>query len=60
MPGTSVEERRVSAPPGAGGTGEPEHFKPIGTVFLLGVFVATIILLWVSVYVILISRGVTT
>lgn len=44
------------------GTGEPaheEHFKPTGTLFVLVLFVATIILLWVSVYVILLSRGVT-
>jgi cytochrome oxidase assembly protein ShyY1 len=38
---------------------EGEHFKPIGTWFILGVFVATIVLLWMSVYVILLSRGVT-
>jgi hypothetical protein len=36
-----------------------EHFKPTGTVFVLVLFVATIILLWASVYVILLSRGVT-
>ncbi len=36
-----------------------EHFKPTGTVFVLALFVATIILLWASVYVILLSRGVT-
>jgi hypothetical protein len=40
--------------------GEQEHFKPTGTVFILAIFVATIILLWGSVYVILLSRGVTT
>lgn len=39
--------------------GQEEHFKPTGTVFVLAVFVATIILLWASVYVILVSRGVT-
>ncbi len=39
---------------------EPEHFKPTGTVFLLVMFVITLILLWGSVYVILLSRGVTT
>ena len=38
---------------------EPEHFKPTGTIFVLAVFVATMILLWGSVYVILLSRGVT-
>jgi len=38
---------------------ETEHFKPTGTLFVLGLFVATTILLWVSVYVILLSRGVT-
>jgi hypothetical protein len=36
-----------------------EHFKPTGTIFVLGLFVATIILLWGSVYVILLARGVT-
>ncbi len=50
--------------PGSG-SGAPagvsdEHFKPVGTIFLLAVFVLTLILLWASVYVILISRGVTT
>jgi hypothetical protein len=42
------------------GSAEPEHFKPTGTVFILSVFVLTIILLWASVYLILLSRGVTT
>ena len=37
-----------------------EHFKPRGTWFILGLFVATLILLWLSVYLILFSRGVTT
>jgi len=37
-----------------------EHFRPVGTAFILGAFVLTLILLWLSVYVILISRGVTT
>lgn len=36
-----------------------EHFKPTGTLFLLAMFVAALILLWASVYVILLSRGVT-
>lgn len=44
----------------SGGSAEPEHFKPTGTVFILSVFVLTIILLWASVYLILLSRGVTT
>jgi len=40
---------------------EPEdHFRPTGTVFVLVMFVAALILLWLSVYVILLSRGVTT
>lgn len=38
---------------------EEEHFKPTGTMFVLGLFVATLILLWASVYIILLSRGVT-
>lgn len=45
-------------------TGKPsetdeEHFKPTGTIFVLGLFVVALVLLWASVYVILISRGVT-
>ena len=39
---------------------EEEHFKPVGTVFILAVFVLAIILLWGSVYLILIIRGVPT
>lgn len=39
---------------------EPEHFKPTGTIFILAMFVLALILLWASVYVILLSRGVTT
>ena len=38
---------------------EVEHFKPTGTIFLLAAFVATLILFWLSVYLILIARGVT-
>lgn len=40
--------------------GGEEHFKPVGTLFLLAIFVLALILLWTSVYVILISRGVTS
>ena len=41
------------------GDEELEHFKPVGTVFILALFVAALILLWLSVYVILLSRGAT-
>ena len=44
--------------PGAHDAGE-EHFVPTGTMTLLGIFVVTLILLWVSIYLILIARGVT-
>lgn len=37
-----------------------EHFKPVGTMFVLALFVLTIILLWGSVYLILLTRGATT
>lgn len=47
-------------PPAPAPSEEQEHFKPTGTVFILALFVATIILLWGSVYVILLARGVTT
>lgn len=47
--------------PDPGGVPEAveEHFKPTGTLFVLALFVVTIVLLWLSVYVILLSRGVT-
>ena len=38
---------------------EEEHFKPTGTIFFVGMFVVAMVLLWASVYVILLSRGVT-
>lgn len=47
-----------------GGSGSPEetegHFVPKGTMFILAMFVVVLILLWLSVYAILIARGVTT
>jgi len=67
--GTTVTAQSPSsagseAPPPDGVTEDTveteEHFRPTGTVFILGAFVFTLILLWLSVYVILISRGVTT
>ena len=36
-----------------------EEFKPKGTVLVLGIFVVVLILLWATVYLILLSRGVT-
>ena len=53
--GTALDDQ----PDGLGEATEEEHFKPTGTLFVLVLFVATIILLWASVYVILLSRGVT-
>ena len=38
---------------------EHEKFEPKGTIVILLIFVLTLILLWGSVYVILLSRGVT-
>jgi hypothetical protein len=38
---------------------EEEEFHPRGTVAILVIFVLAIIVLWASVYVILLSRGVT-
>ena len=36
-----------------------EEFKPIGTVAIVVLFTLILILLWLSVYLILIARGVT-
>ena len=47
--------------PDGGPRVEPdEEFRPTGTVFIVAMFVVTLVLLWASVYVILLSRGVTT
>lgn len=40
--------------------GDPhEEFTPRGTIAVVGLFVATLVLLWLSIYLILIARGVT-
>lgn len=36
-----------------------EEFHPKGTFFIVALFALALVLLWASVYVILISRGVT-
>lgn len=56
--GERVSATEPEASIGAGADAE-EHFKPTGTIFLLGCFVAMLILLWVTVYLILLSRGAT-
>jgi len=38
---------------------EPEEFKPKGTIVILVIFLITTIILWGSVYIILLNRGVT-
>ncbi len=40
-------------------TDQNEGFKPKGTLLILAIFVVTLILLWGSVFLILLSRGVT-
>jgi hypothetical protein len=55
----SAPGQRDAGPPAADSAEPEEHFKPTGTLFILAMFVAALILLWASVYVILISRGVT-
>ena len=37
-----------------------EDFKPRGTVAIVALFTVTLALLWLSIYLILIARGVTT
>ena len=36
-----------------------EDFTPRGTIAVVGLFVASLVLLWMSIYLILIARGVT-
>ncbi len=38
---------------------QPEPFEPKGTMVVLAIFLVTLIMLWGSVYYILLSRGVT-
>ena len=38
---------------------EVEDLRPRGTLVILVLFILTLIILWVSVYMILLSRGVT-
>ena len=40
-------------------TPHEEEFHPRGTIVVLGIFLLTLIVLWASVYVILLQRGVT-
>ena len=60
LTGASVTTSEPSDPDiSSGDTSTEEHFKPTGTLFILAMFVAALILLWTSVYIILLSRGVT-
>lgn len=49
---TELESRVETRP-------DEEHFVPRGTMTILGLFVVSLILLWLSIYLILIARGVT-
>lgn len=52
------EEKGTGAAPPA--NTQDDDFRPTGTIFILAMFVVTLVLLWASVYFILLSRGVTT
>ena len=56
-PGPDMNDEQQAA---AEGVASVDHFRPTGTIAVLVAFVATLILLWLSVYLILIARGVTT
>ena len=57
MPTSTTDDAADEGTPPANDEYEVEHFKPTGTLFVLALFVATLILLWASVFVILLSRG---
>lgn len=59
MPTSTTDDAPDAGTPPVDEGYDVEHFKPTGTLFVLALFVATLILLWASVYVILLSRGVT-
>ena len=46
-------EQKEKKPP------QEEHFKPTGTLTLLGIYFVLIIVLWGSVYLTMLARGVT-
>ncbi len=54
-----TESREPEVTPGPDEPGL-DDFKPTGTIFILAMFLVTLVLLWASVYLILLSRGVTT
>ncbi len=39
--------------------GSQEEFRPTGTMTILFIFLVTLIVLWVTIYMILLGRGVT-
>lgn len=39
--------------------GNHEEFRPTGTMTILLIFLVTLIVLWVTIYMILLARGVT-
>ena len=57
MPTSTTDDAAGDGTPTPTAEYEVEHFKPTGTLFVLALFVATLILLWASVFVILLSRG---
>ena len=54
------EEAEVIASEAADAPMSDDDFKPTGTVAVVVLFTATLVLLWLSIYLILIARGVTT
>lgn len=40
-------------------TEDDAHFRPVGTIALLAVVVVLVVLLWFSVYLVMLSRGPT-
>jgi hypothetical protein len=45
--------------PEDGNAEDAEHFRPVGTIALLAVFGVLLVLLWLSVYLVMLSRGPT-
>ena len=58
LPRRAEEEEEILSDPHMDAASE-EEFTPRGTIAVVGLFVATLVLLWLSIYLILIARGVT-
>ena len=54
--GEAPERTDMGGPP----EGEPESFRPVGTVTFLALYAAVLVVLWLGMYLTMLSRGATS